>query len=108
MSSLSRHLVAAIDNECFFYCFRAQRLLVLASAVILGQEPMEFMTIFYYLTFYNSPTWLVRPPYLYRPGTGWPSSFTRRWIPFLSPPTSSREMLEVDSQYVTCLGQHRK
>jgi hypothetical protein len=38
-----------------------------------------------YLTF---PTWRARFPYLYPPGTGWPSYTPGHWVPFLSPLTT--------------------
>jgi hypothetical protein len=30
----------------------------------------------------ESPTWRARSPYLYPPGTGWPSYTPRHWVPF--------------------------
>jgi hypothetical protein len=65
---------------------RFQLLMVLASAVILGSGPARLMTIFYCLRFETSPTWRARSPYLYPPGTGWPSYNPRHWVPFSSPP----------------------
>jgi hypothetical protein len=43
------------------------------------------------------PTWRARSPYLlvYPPGTGWPSYTLRHWVPFSSPPTTSRATVEV-------------
>jgi hypothetical protein len=49
---------------------RLQLLLALDSAVILGSG---LMTTFYCLRFETPPTWRARSPYLYPPGTGWPS-----------------------------------
>jgi hypothetical protein len=43
------------------------------------------MTIFYCLKFDTPPTLRVRSPYLYPPGTGWPSYAPRHWVPFSSP-----------------------
>jgi hypothetical protein len=40
---------------------------------VLGSVSAGLMTIFYCLRFETSPTWRVRSPYLYPPGTGWPS-----------------------------------
>jgi hypothetical protein len=34
------------------------------------------------------PTWKARFPYLYPPGTGWPSYTPGHWVPFLSPLTT--------------------
>jgi hypothetical protein len=36
------------------------------------------------------PGWLGHPP-----GTGWPGCTPRHWVPFLSPPTTHRAMVEV-------------
>jgi hypothetical protein len=33
----------------------------------------DFITTFYCLRFETPPTWRARSPYLYHPGTGWPS-----------------------------------
>jgi hypothetical protein len=40
------------------------------------------MIIFFCLRFETPPTWRVRPPYLYRPGTGWSGYTPRHWVPF--------------------------
>jgi hypothetical protein len=53
------------------------------------------MTTFYYFRFDTPKTWRARSPYLYPPGTGWPSYTPRHCIPFLSPPTTCRAMMEV-------------
>jgi hypothetical protein len=52
------------------------------------------MATFYCLRFETPPTWRLRSPYLYPPGTGWPGYTSRHWVPFLSPPTH-RAMVEV-------------
>jgi hypothetical protein len=62
-----------------------QFLLVLASAVILGSEFRDFTA-----SDSRLPTWRERSPYLYPPGTGWPSYNPRHWVPFPSPSTTSR------------------
>jgi hypothetical protein len=41
------------------------------------------------------PTWRARFPYLYPPGTRWPSYTPGHWVPFLSPLTTRRAMVEV-------------
>jgi hypothetical protein len=41
------------------------------------------------------PTWRARSPYLHPPATGWPSYAPRQWVPFSSPPTTRRAMVEV-------------
>jgi hypothetical protein len=51
------------------------------------------MTIFYCLRFETPPTWRARSPYLYPPGTGWPSYTLRYWVPFSSSPTTRRGYL---------------
>jgi hypothetical protein len=48
--------------------------------------------IFYCLKFETPPTW--RSPYLYPPGTGWPSYTPSHWVPFSSPPTTRRATVE--------------
>jgi hypothetical protein len=53
---------------------RLQLLLVLASAVILGSKSRGTHGHIYCLKFETHPTWRARSPYLYPPGTGWPSS----------------------------------
>jgi hypothetical protein len=53
------------------------------------------VTIFYCLRFETPPTWRARSPYLYPPGTGWPSYTPRHSVPFLSPPTTCRSMVEI-------------
>jgi hypothetical protein len=53
------------------------------------------MTIFYCLRFETPPTWRVRSQYLYPAGTGWPNYIPRYWVPFSSPPTTRRAMVEV-------------
>jgi hypothetical protein len=37
------------------------------------------------------PTWRARSPYLYPPGTGWPSYTPGHWVPFLSSLTTRRD-----------------
>jgi hypothetical protein len=50
-----------------------QLLLALASAVIFRSESRGLMTTFCCLKFETPQTWRIRFPYLYPPGTGWPS-----------------------------------
>jgi hypothetical protein len=47
-----------------------------------GQSTAGLMTTFYCFKFQTSPTWRARSPYLYPPGTGWPSYTPRHWITF--------------------------
>jgi hypothetical protein len=58
-------------------------------------SPAGLATIFYSLWFETHPTWSARSPYLYPPGTGWPSYTPRHWVPFSSPPTTRRATVEV-------------
>jgi hypothetical protein len=51
-------------------------------------SPAGIMTIFYCLRFESTP-------YLYHPGSGWPSYNPRQWISFSSPPTNPRAAVEV-------------
>jgi hypothetical protein len=57
-----------------------------------GPSPAGLMTIFYCLMFETPRTWRARSPHLYSPGTGWPSYTPRHWVPFLSPPTTRRDI----------------
>jgi hypothetical protein len=56
---------------------------------------VRIMTIFYCLRFETPQTWRARSPYLYLPGTGWPSYTPRDWVPFSPPPTTRRATVEV-------------
>jgi hypothetical protein len=53
----------------------------------LSPRPLGLMTIFYYLRFETPQMWRARSPYLYPPGTEWPSYTPMHWVPFSSPPT---------------------
>jgi hypothetical protein len=55
-----------------------------------GSSIAGLMTRFYCLKFEAPPTWRARSPYLYPPGTGWPSYTPRHWVPFQPPPTTCR------------------
>jgi hypothetical protein len=52
-------------------------LLVLANAVPPDSRPYFTIPIFE-----TPPTWRVRSPYLYPPGTKWPSYTPGHWVPF--------------------------
>jgi hypothetical protein len=41
------------------------------------------------------PTWRARFPYLYPPGTGWPSYTPGHWVPFTSSLTTRRATVEI-------------
>jgi hypothetical protein len=53
------------------------------------------MTTFCCLRFEIPPTWRVRSPYLYPPGTEWPGYIPRHWVLFSSPPTTRRTTMAV-------------
>jgi hypothetical protein len=63
--------------------------------LLSGPNSAGFMTTLYCLRFMTPPTWRTRSPYLYSPGTGWPSYTPRHWVPFSSPPMPCRAMVEV-------------
>jgi hypothetical protein len=69
---------SAVYNSCW------------SAQSFLGPSPAGLVTIFYSLRFKTPPTWRGRSPYLYSPGTGWPSYTPRHWVPFLSPSTTHR------------------
>jgi hypothetical protein len=61
-------------------------LLVLASAV-----PRDSRLFFIVPILETPPTWKARSPYLYPPGTGWPSYTPGHWVPFPSSLTTRRD-----------------
>jgi hypothetical protein len=65
---------------------RLQFMLVSPAQSFSGSRPTGPMTIFYCLRFETPPTWRVRSPYLYPPGTGWPDYTPRHRVPFSSLP----------------------
>jgi hypothetical protein len=75
---------------CFCNCCWA-----LLVQSFLGQSPAGLLTIFYGLRSHTPPSWRARSPYLYPPGTGWPSYIPRHWVPFSSPPATRRDTGEV-------------
>jgi hypothetical protein len=68
-------------------------------------SPVGLMTMFYCLRFETPPTWKARSPYLYPPGTEWPGYTQRYWVPFSSPPTTRRAMVEVFEHTSTRRGE---
>jgi hypothetical protein len=74
---------------------RVQLLLVLASTPILGSECRGTHDHVFLSQIRAPATWKARLPYLYPPGTGWPSDTPRQWVPFSSPPTTRRATVEV-------------
>jgi hypothetical protein len=59
-----------------YNCFWA-----LTEQSLSGRSRAELTAIFYCLI-WDSPTWRARFPYLYPPGTGWPSYTPGHWVPF--------------------------
>jgi hypothetical protein len=74
---------------------RLQFLLGLASAVILGSKSRGTRDHILLSQIQDPPNWRARFPYLYPPGTGWPSYNPRHWVPFSSLPTIRRTTVEV-------------
>jgi hypothetical protein len=74
---------------------RLQLLMVLASAVILGSGSRGTHDHILLSQIWDSPTWRTRSPYLYPPGTGWPSYTPRHRVLFSSPPATRRAKMEV-------------
>jgi hypothetical protein len=60
-----------------------------------GPSSAVLITIFYCIRIQTFPTSRARSPYLYPPGTGWPSYTPRHWVPFASPPTTRRATVEL-------------
>jgi hypothetical protein len=56
----------------------------------LGPSPAGLMIIFHSLRFETPPTWTTRSPYVYAPGTGWPSYNLRYRVPFPLPSRTHR------------------
>jgi hypothetical protein len=65
-------------------------LLVLANAIPRNSRPYFIVPILETL-----PTWRDRSSYLYPPGTGWHRYTSGHWVPFPSPLTNRRAMVEV-------------
>jgi hypothetical protein len=61
--SLTRRRVCNLLYNCFW---------ALPEQSLLGRSPAELTAIFT-VSFETPPTWRTRFPYLYPPGTGWPS-----------------------------------
>jgi hypothetical protein len=83
--SLSRENGSAVYNCCWSS----------PAQSYLGPSPAGLLTIFYCLRFETPPTWRAVSPYLYPPGTGWPSYTPRHWVTFSSPLTTRRATVEV-------------
>jgi hypothetical protein len=61
------------------------------SWVEVPQNSRPYFTV----SFETPPTWRTRFPYLYPPGTGWPSYTPGHWVPFMSPLTTRMAAVEV-------------
>jgi hypothetical protein len=61
---------------------------VLVSAFILSSESRGTLDNILLFQIRDSPTWTAMSPYLYPPGTGWPSCTPRHCVPFSSTPTT--------------------
>jgi hypothetical protein len=71
-----------------------QLLLGLASAVTFRvQVPQNHILLSHFET--SPPIWRSRFLYLYPPGTGWPICTPGHWVPFLSPLTTCKAIVEV-------------
>jgi hypothetical protein len=99
--SLTRGRVCNLLYNCFW---------ALPEQSLLGRSLTELTTIFYCLL-WDSSTWRARFPYLYPPGTGWPSYTPgtgfpccrllqltgQRWR-YSNPPPQSQSHITTDSQ----------
>jgi hypothetical protein len=72
-----------------------QMLLVLVRAVVLGSESRGTHDNVLLSQIRDFPNWRDRSPYLYPPGTGWPSFTPSQWVPFSLPRTTRRATVEV-------------
>jgi hypothetical protein len=66
----------------------------------------RLVNIFCSLRFENPSTWRASSPYLHSEVTGWSSYTLRHWVPFSSPPTNRRCMLEIFETTLTRGGSH--
>jgi hypothetical protein len=61
------------------------------SMVLVAQNSKPYFTV----SSETAPTWRARFPYLYLPGTGWPSYVPGHWVPFRSSLMTRRATVEV-------------
>jgi hypothetical protein len=82
---------------------RSQFLLTLAIAVILRSKSSGTHDhVCHCLRFKTPSTWRARSPYLFAPGTVWPSYTPRHWAPFyLSPTTRRATVYVIDLTYTS-------
>jgi hypothetical protein len=83
--SLTRGRVCNLPYNCFGALPESH------SWVEVPQNSRPYFTV----SSETPPTWRARSPYLYPPGTGWPSYTPGHWVPFLSPLTTRRATAEV-------------
>jgi hypothetical protein len=83
--SLTRGRVCNLLYNCFW---------ALPEQSLMGWSPSELRPYFT-VSFETPPTWRARSPYLYPPGTGWPSYTPGHWVPFLSPLTTLGSTVDV-------------
>jgi hypothetical protein len=67
----------------------------LASTVILRSKSCWTHDYILLSHIWDPPTWRVRSPHLYSPGTGWPGYNPTQWVSFTLPPTTRRATVEV-------------
>jgi hypothetical protein len=61
------------------------------TRIQVPQNSLPYFTV----SFDTPPTWRARFPYLYLPGTGWPSYTPGQWVPVLSPLITRSATVEV-------------
>jgi hypothetical protein len=88
---------------------RLKLLLALASIIILSSESRGTHDHILLSQIRDSPpTWRATSPYLYPPGTGWPSYTHRHWVLFSSLSTTCRATVEIFEPYSNRGEPHRK
>jgi hypothetical protein len=85
-----RNVAVWILRSCIYWApsltrGRVCNLLCNHSMVRVAQNP----TLYFTVSSETPPTWRARFPYLYPPGTGWPSYTSGHWVPFTSSFTTS-------------------
>jgi hypothetical protein len=88
--SLTRGRVCNLLYNCF-WALPEQSLFV-----AVPQNSRPYFTV----SFETPPTWRTRFPYLYPPGTGWPSYTPGHWVPFMSPLKTRRPVDSYDTSWV--------
>jgi hypothetical protein len=83
--SLMRGRICNLLYNCFW---------ALPEQSLLGQSPAELTAIFT-VSSETPPSWRAGSPYLFTPGTGWPSYTPGQWVLFLSPLTTCRATVKV-------------